>query len=622
MRKIIYLWLVLVSLVGILISSQVVGGETAVPLTSTPIYKWHPLIIDFVGPFADETDVAPNPFLDYRLQVTFTNWQGQSFVVPGFFAGDGQGQGSGNVWRVIFSPEAVGEWQYTASFRTSSEVAVSLEPGAGIPVSFDGTTGQFSVTTPACTDNSFLSWGRLEYVGEHYLKFRDGGYWLKGGSNSPENFLAYAGFDNTEDQGGLDIGFLHEYAPHIADWQPGDPNFMSADSGVGGKGIIGALNYLSTQGVNSLYFLPMNLGGDGQEVYPFVAPENTTYNKTHYDISKLHQWGIVFDHAQRRNIALHFVLAETEPANEHWLDNGGLGVERKLYFRELIARYGHLLAVQWNLSEENDFPVPLLHAFADYIQALDWANHPIAIHTYADNFGHYELLVGDGRFSSTSIQYSSHLAAGHVEEWRGQSTAAGNPWVINMDENTQALLPTNEPELRKRILYPVYFSGGNLEWYAGYSEDPPDGDLLMENFRTRHQMWNYTRHAREFLEENVPFWEMSPADELLLNEVDNTGQVFAKSGQFYAIYFQDASDGGRLDLSDTPGTFQKQWYDPRTGLFVGSPQVFSGNQLVELGQPPFSAAEDWVVLVKPAVASSAFSGNSDTYLPFVTRPCP
>jgi hypothetical protein len=64
-----------------------------------------------------------------------------------------------------------------------------------------------------------------------------------------------------------------------------------------------------------------------------------------------------------------------------------------------------------------------------------------------------------------------------------------------------------------------------------------------------------------------------------------------------------------------------QWYDPRTGLFVGSPQIFGGNQLVELGQPPLAAAEDWVVLVKPVVSSYAFSGSSDTYLPFITRPC-
>lgn len=34
--------------------------------------KWHPLIIDFTGPYAQEIDDAPNPFLDYRLQVSFT----------------------------------------------------------------------------------------------------------------------------------------------------------------------------------------------------------------------------------------------------------------------------------------------------------------------------------------------------------------------------------------------------------------------------------------------------------------------------------------------------------------------------------------------------------------------
>ena len=621
MQKVLFLGLSLIGLVGLLIEREPVRGETAVSPISTPIYKWHPLIIDFIGPFANETDDAPNPFLDYRLQVTFIGPQGQSFIVPGFFAGDGNGHGSGNVWRVIFAPEAVGEWHYTASFRIGSQVAISLEPTAGSPFSFDGSTGQFNVITPNCLEAGFLQWGRLEYVSGHYMKFRDGGYWLKGGTNSPENFLAYTGFDNTEDQGGLIIGFLHEYKPHIADWRPDDPNFVSANSGVDGKGIIGALNYLSSQEVNSLYLLPMNLGGDGQEVYPFVAPENTHYHKTHYDISKLHQWGIVFDHAQRRNIALHFVLAETEPANETWLDNGGLGVERRLYFRELIARYGHLLAVQWNLSEENDFSASLLRQFADYIQALDWANHPIAVHTHVDNFAHYALLLGDGRFTSTSIQYSTHLAGVHPEDWRTQSKNAGLPWVINMDENVQPLLPTNEPLLRKTVLYPVYFSGGNIEWYAGYSVNPPDGDMLMEDFRVRQQMWAYTRYARQFLQENVPFWEMEPADELLLNEADNKGQLLAKLGEYYAIYLPDASDGGQLDLRHVPGTFQRQWYDPRTGQFVGNPHLFAGNQLVELGQPPFSAGEDWVMLVQTAAAHHAPNGNINAYLPYVTKPC-
>ena len=35
------------------------------------------------------------------------------------------------------------------------------------------------------------------------------------------------------------------------------------------------------------------------------------------------------------------------------LDGGELGPERKLYCRELIARFGHALALNWNLGEEN-----------------------------------------------------------------------------------------------------------------------------------------------------------------------------------------------------------------------------------------------------------------------------
>jgi len=49
------------------------------------------------------------------------------------------------------------------------------------------------------------------------------------------------------------------------------------------------------------------------------------------------------------------VLHETEAANENLHDDGTLGVERKLYYRELVARFGHHLAVFWNIGEENDY---------------------------------------------------------------------------------------------------------------------------------------------------------------------------------------------------------------------------------------------------------------------------
>lgn len=90
--------------------------------------KWQPLQISFDGPSASETDNAPNPFLDYRLQVTFTGPGAQQYVVPGFFDGDGNGGGSGNIWRARFAPDEAGGWTWSASFRSGSNVAIDLDP--------------------------------------------------------------------------------------------------------------------------------------------------------------------------------------------------------------------------------------------------------------------------------------------------------------------------------------------------------------------------------------------------------------------------------------------------------------------------------------------------------------
>lgn len=594
---------------------------------SGELLKWHPVSLDFAGPTANETDDNPNPFLDFRLSVTFTGPQGQLYEVPGFFAGDGQGNGTGDVWRVIFAPDSTGTWHYEASFHSGTDIAVDLDLQNGTPHSFHGESGTFHISNPNCEQPGFLEHGRLEYVGAHYLKFADGDYWLKGGVDSPENFLAYAGFDNTVDQGGIVPDFLHYYPSHVADWQPGDPNFMSADTGVDGKGIIGALNYLAQQEINSIYFLPMNLGGDGQDVYPFINAGNNAYDKTHYDVSKLHQWGIVFEHAQNKGIALQMVLAETEFDNMTWLDFGGLGVERKLYYRELIARYGYLLAIKWNLSEENNYSINQLNMFAEYIRALDWNEHQLAVHTHLDDFSDYEQLLGDEKFTNTSIQYTSDMANLIVDNWRVQSANAGQFWVLDMDENFTSLTSWNEDDLRVEILYPVYFSGGNIEWYLGYHNLPLGGDMRLEDFRTREKMWRYTRYARSFIEAYLPFWEMQPRDDLLIGEdiSRGEGQVFAKPNEIYAVYLPIADGTGQLDLSGTSGVYSKRWFDPRNGVFVGTPQTFLAGGVVNVGAPPADANMDWVVLidrVESAGENGRVLGSSHLYLPIVLSPCP
>jgi hypothetical protein len=53
---------------------------------------------------------------------------------------------------------------------------------------------------------------------------------------------------------------------------------------------------------------------------------------------------------------LHFKTQEAE--NIHLLDDAELGPQRKLYYRELIARFAHHPALNWNLGEHTNFASP------------------------------------------------------------------------------------------------------------------------------------------------------------------------------------------------------------------------------------------------------------------------
>jgi hypothetical protein len=545
--------------------------------------RWQPLTIDFAGPASTQTSTSPNPFLDYRLQVLFTHQRsGKTYNVPGFFDGDGKGSGSGNVWRVRFNPDEEGLWTYQASFRKGSNVAIDLSTSAGTASSFDGASGSFIVAPFDTSASGFLKRGRLNYSGGFYWRFQDGSYWLKGGADSPENFLALS------------------FAPHEQDWQDGDPDWNNGD----GKGIIGALNYLHSVNVNSIYFLPMNIGGDGKDTWPFVGPidpsGSSSNDDIHYDINKLTHWELVFEHAQEKGILLHFVLNETEASNKQELDNATLGTERKLFYRELVARFGHHNALQWNLCEEYNYNLPIdpsmIKSWAQYLLDVDPYDHPITVHNFGNPVYTWAPFVGDARFTVTAFQYAGSTAGNgsEVEDWRSRTAAAGYPIPVSLDE-FRSTTTNNMAAQRKEILWPTYLSGGaGLEYYIG------SADQSLQDFRTYESMWKWTWYARKFVQDNLPFWEMQPSDGLLSNEATTfgNGQVFAKAGEVYAVYLPDASRGGVLNLSGVAGTFALSWYNPRTGLFEGGTQTVWGGGNINLGFPPASYSEDWVVLLK------------------------
>ena len=569
-----------------------------------PLIQWQSVTLSFVGPKAGELDNTPNPFLDFRLNVTFTGPTGTRFIVPGYFDGDGKGGAKGRIWRVEFTPDEKGTWTYRVSFRKGAHVAIDLNPQAGIPVAFNGQKGTFNVATADRTAPGFLKTGRLEYVGAHYLKFRDGNYWIKGGTDSPEDLLAYAGFDNT--QSGSEFP-IKTYKNHVLDWQAGDPDWGKGR----GKGIIGAVNYLADQHVNLIYLMPMNIGGDGKNVWPFagkISPQGNPGNDNlHYDISKLGQWNRVFDHAQRRSIVLHIVFNEAEKANKRELGGTHLGIERKLYYREIIARFGHHNAIIWNLCEEYnigglDLTADNIKRFARYIKRVDPYDHPLTVHHAGDPVTSSSPFIGDTLFDITSIQIGNKDIEPVVEAFRALTQKAGRPLPVAVDEFTvttrgEAWMPVdNAQALRIEKMWPAYLSGGQVEFILE--------DLLRsEDFRKNEALWQFTWYARKFLQK-LPFWEMEPMDGLLDGDATYQGstcahdaQVFAKGGVCYAIYFPSAQATGTLDLAQASGLFQMQWYNPRTGQFVGKKSIVRAGGPLPIGPAPTDADQDWALLL-------------------------
>jgi hypothetical protein len=568
------------------------------------LQRWHKLTLTFAGPETSEK-ALDNPFLNYRMTVTFI--QGSDTIrIPGFYAADGNAANSssesGNKWKCHFVPPSTGEWTWQVSFREGENIALDNRSEAGKPIYFDGESGSFDVGPSDKMDPDFRAKGLLKYTGKHYLQFAQSkDYYLKGGADSPENFLAYDEIDGTYDSdagsGSYSHigGFIHQYKPHVKDWQPGDPTWKDGK----GKGIIGALNYLAGKGMNSVYFLTYNLdGGDGRDVWMW----STVDERQRYDCSKLDQWEIIFNHMDKLGIMLHVVTQEEE--NDGNL-GGSLGMNpvRKLYYRELVARFSHHLAVIWNLGEENNTPDKDRKEIAAYIRSLDPYDHPITFHTHNNQaLQFYDGVLGDKNFEATSIQ--GNMADYHHETvvLRKRSAEAGRKWAIFCDEQSDAshgVVPDTDDSThdipRKFGLWGNLMGGGSgVEWYFGY--DYPNMDINCEDWRSRDVMWDQTRYALQFFQKYLPFWEMTPADHLI--SVDGA-YCFAKKGEIYAIYLPDGGSA-ELNLEVSSSEFEITWYNPRVGggLIEEALNSVKGPGKVSLGNPPSDPEKDWAILIK------------------------
>ena len=591
---------------------------------SGELRTWHKVTITFAGPETDER-AEPNPFTDYRLDVIFTNGD-SSYRVPGYYAADGNAANSsadsGNKWQVHFSPDKTGTWNYEVSFRKGPNIAVNNDPEAGSSAGYmDGSEGSFTVEETDKNGRDFRAHGRLQYVGEHYLKSaKSGEYFLKCGADAPENFLAYYEVDHTPDVGDR----LKRWEDHAQDYNEDANEYLWGPDQQEGKNILGAINYLSEKGMNAFSFLTFNVDGDDRNVFPHLlkvsldeyekaSNDNEDRNQweemvihDRFDVSKMAQWEQIFSYGEMKGMFLHFKTQETE--NDQKMDGGDVGPERKLYYRELIARFGHHLALNWNLGEENTQTIQQLKEAAAYFAQNDPYQHLVVVHTYPDQHEkYYGALKGDqSELTGLSIQTNRpDFSRVHevVKKWVKESAETGKKWVVACDEPgdaQHALLPDAEnpdhDNARINGLWGTFMAGGSgTEWYFGYQH--AHSDLTCESWRSRDLFWDQGKIALDFFNENnIPVHEMNSMDELTETEND---YVFAKNGELYLVYMKSGGEN-RIDLGKHNSAFQVHWFNPRSDgdLQRGSVRSISGPGLQELGSPPETPEKDWLVVIR------------------------
>lgn len=329
-----------------------------VPPTPTSVYgqvsgelrQWHKVTIGFRGPPASETGMtvpgihrAPTPFADYRLDVAFVHDEtGKQFVVPGYYATDGNAANnhsvSGSVWVVHFTPPLTGRYRWKAKFTEGTYAAVL---GIGNPGHFfDGALGSFEVQSSDKTDISDIrsTKGRLTQTDEGNLQFADGTPYDDGlGANATIDLLEYSEFDVAPAAAAANS----IQRPSLKSYE----KYYSRGQGrtfANGKGteLMGAINYIASKGTPNVVTATVL---QGNRTFPF----RSTTNLLQFDVSKLEQWGAMFDYASEKGLLIQMFLGD----NHELLQHGDM-YERTLYFREMIARFGHIPAIVWNLEQD------------------------------------------------------------------------------------------------------------------------------------------------------------------------------------------------------------------------------------------------------------------------------
>lgn len=531
------------------------AGGQSLPQGAVPLHRIFERSISNSGSYG-------NKFTDVELTAHYTAPSGREVTLPGFYDGDGAGGQHGEVWKIRFMPDELGEWRYRYEWS-------------------DGTPGG---------EGTFNAVGIA--AGKGVLKpYRDNPHWF-----------AYNGTDPV---------FLKSFHVPAAGFTGLPIDWAAAN----------VYSKLASRGYNHVMLKALPIAWTDE--FPADAPGDRLARPLWRDTPReqdLAVWRRFEEHMRwlnERDIGVYFFMGfdpkdtgnpDAFFAGKRWTQLSG--EEQEFYVRYVVARLAPFANVAgWNYTWETDGSsgearlMQLIAKHDPWDHLATYHDEYPASNRYDDGRYSFAGVENHGYFgngNSPALDSASHYQATR-DAYRGKPVymVEGNGLWRNCWARDAAASSVT------RAAWAVTLAGGSFTWadVGGCNDGAmwemlawPSGDAVADRLEVLYRVM-----TRE-----LAFQRMKPANGLLsgcTSAFNRSGAVpqspcfaLAETGAQYAVYKED---GGSFNLELASGSYNAAWYDTRNrgGQAVGAAVVQGGGN-VAFTAP--STSSDWVLVLKRA----------------------
>ena len=521
-----------------------------------------------------------NPFLDVTVTAEVTAPSGRQLTAPGFHDG-------GNVWRVRWAPDEVGEWRY-ATFASDTN-------NAGL----HGRSGSVK-----CTASPHPGFIRIHPQNPYAFAHADGTPFFPMGDtcyglHDDSHITPALRREYLETRRRQRFNFVRMSVGHSEARAAADPAFW-AWAGTPAKPDLDRLNPVFFRGLDELF---RDLQGRRMNVELLLL---NFYRRPFTDPSL---WT-----PARERLWLRYVVARYAA-----FDN--------LFLWTLANEYETYPEGRYRLDRPDD--VDWAKATARFVRQLDPHRHPVTVHPVIssstrgvsprdpiDPPWRIGGFFGEGEDFDVLSQQTGQSGEGVTWDERLQCWVGDDPDlvaslradrrfgkpVLNTESGYEYLRghPTEKKQVHhtdkvRRSAWRIVCAGGYFA--AGFHGTIGHGDIWNRidtpnryPFTVRDEGAANQLGALYDFFTALPHWRMQPFESV----TGDLAAALAEPGRLYVVYLPR---GGRmtLDLGAVKGRLNAQWFNPRDGAF-GEPFAATGG-----GQADFTAPDnnDWALLLIP-----------------------